>query len=111
MSYICEMNRNEIILTMIREAVYRQAPLSEVYLFGSRARGNSVQQSDWDILILLNAPQINFEDEIRFIDALYEIEIETGEAINSLIYAKSDWEQNHSVTPLYENIQREGIRI
>ncbi len=110
-SYICLMRRKETILKRIREAVYSNAPQSEVYLYGSRARGNAKKQSDWDILILLNTPQVNFEVEKQFIDALYEVEIETGEVITPLIYSKSDWNRNHSITPLYENIQREGIRI
>jgi predicted nucleotidyltransferase len=53
--------------------------LSDIILFGSRARGNAVKHSDWDILILLNTPEVNFEMEKNFINALYEIEIETGE--------------------------------
>ena len=87
------------------------APKSEVYLFGSRARGNSKKQSHWDILILLNITRITFDFEKRIIDALYDIEIETGEVISPLIYTKKDWDNKHFFTPLYENINREGIRL
>lgn len=105
------MSRKETILKRIREVVYSNSPLSEIYLYGSRARGNARKQSDWDILILLNTPKVNFELEKQFIDALYEIEIETGEVISPLVYSKTEWNKKHSFTPLYENINRDGIKI
>ncbi len=86
-------------------------PKSEVYLYGSRARGNSKKQSHWDILILLNITRITFDFEKRIIDALYDIEIETGEVISPLIYTKKNWDNKHFFTPLYENINRDGIRL
>jgi predicted nucleotidyltransferase len=105
------MSRKEILIGKIREAVNKTAPSSEIYLFGSRARRHYRKDSDWDILILLNIPKVNFELEKSFINALYEIEIETGEVISPLVYSKSEWDKNHSFTPLYENIIRDGIRI
>ncbi|MBA4410943.1 MAG: nucleotidyltransferase domain-containing protein [Bacteroidota bacterium] len=105
------MSRKEIILGKIKEVVNHTVPESEIFLYGSRARGNARKQSDWDILILLATPKVNFELEKQFIDALYEIEIETGEVISPLVYSKTEWIQKHSFTPLFENINRDGIRI
>ena len=105
------MSRYSEILSKIREVVDIIAPNSEVYLYGSRARGNPKKQSDWDILILLNLSLITFDFEKRLIDGLYDVEIETGEVISPMIYTKKDWDKKHSFTPLYENINREGIRL
>jgi len=105
------MRKQEIILKSIKDVVKNTEPRCEIYLYGSKARGDSGKDSDWDILILLNIPKVNFELEKMFIDALYDIEIETGEVISPLIYSKTEWDQNHSFTPLYENIAREGIRL
>ncbi len=33
------------------------------------------------------------------------IELETGEIISPLIYAKNEWIEKHSVTPFFENIE------
>jgi uncharacterized protein len=101
----------EPTLQKIIEIVYKNHPDSEVYLYGSRARGEAKKFSDWDLLILLNRKQIPFEVEIKFMNEFYEIELETGEIISPLIYSKNDWINNHSITPLYEKIQREGVRI
>ena len=44
-------------------------------------------------------------------DEFYELELETDEVISPLIYSKEDWRSNHSITPLYENIKKEGVRL
>lgn len=101
----------QFILDKIIGVVDRTAPGSEIYLYGSQARGDARELSDWDLLILFHAARITFDFEKNILDELYEVEIETGEIISPLIYTKKDWEENHSVTPLFENIQKEGIRI
>lgn len=109
--YICIMSNKEQIIKKIIGVVDKNAPDSEVYLYGSQARGNSKEMSDWDLLILLNRQNIPFDFETKFMDEFYELELETGEIISPLIYSKLDWNQNHIVTPLFENIQREGVKI
>lgn len=101
----------EQILQKIISVINDNAPESEVYLYGSQARGDSNKLSDWDLLILLNRQNISFDFETRFMDEFYEIELATGEIISPLIYSKNDWNINHAVTPLFEMIQKEGVRI
>lgn len=105
------MSKKEQILRMIIKVVDKNAPDSEVYLYGSQARGNAKKLTDWDLLILLNTPDITFEFETRFMDEFYDLELETGEIISPLIYSKTEWNSNHSVTPLFENIKKEGVRL
>jgi uncharacterized protein len=105
------MSKKEQILQRIIGVVNNTAPDSEIYLYGSQARGNAKKLSDWDLLILLSRQNISFDFETKFMDEFYEIELETGEIISPLIYSKSDWNENHSITPLFENINKEGIRI
>ena len=105
------MRKREQILKRIVEVVERTAPNSEIYLYGSRARGTARKMSDWDLLILLNSKNLTFDFETSFMDAFYEIELETGEIFSPLIYTMNDWNTNHSITPLFANIKRDGVRI
>lgn len=105
------MSRKEIILQKIIKVVDRNAPDSEVYLYGSQARGNTAKLSDWDLLILLNRRNISFDLEIKFMDEFYDLELETGEVISPLIYSKYEWNNKYSITPLYENIIKEGNKL
>jgi predicted nucleotidyltransferase len=105
------MTKKDHILQMIIQTVNNTAPDSEVYLYGSQARGTAKKISDWDLLILLNKPNVSFEFETSVMNAFYELELETGEVISPLIYSKKDWSSNHSITPLFENIKKEGVRL
>lgn len=105
------MTKKDKIINRILRLTYETDPKPEIYLYGSQARGDSHKLSDWDLLILLNINKIPFALETSLMDEFYEIELETGEIISPLIYSKKDWEENHSFTPLFENIKKEGIRI
>lgn len=111
MCYFYFMSKDEQIVQRILTVANKTAPDSEIYIYGSRARGNAKKLSDWDLLILLNSVNISFDFETHFMDEFYEIELETGEIISPLIYTKEQWNENYSLTPLYENIKKEGIRI
>ncbi len=105
------MAKKDEILKKIIEIANNKYPDSEIYLYGSHARGDSGKLSDWDLLILLNSKNISFDSETEIMDDFYELELETGEIISPMVYSKFDWNNKYSVTPLYEKIQKEGIRI
>ncbi len=105
------MTDKQRLIQRIVSVANNNDPDSEVYLYGSQARGNANKLSDWDLLILLNQKNISFETETRFMDEFYEIELETGEVISPLIYSISDWNSKHSFTPLFNTIKNEGVRI
>lgn len=105
------MNKKDDIILKIKQIIYHLAPDAEIILYGSRARGNAKKLSDWDLLVLLNSPNISFALETKLMDELYELEIDSGEVISPLFYTKSDWNDNHIVTPLFENIKKDGIRL
>jgi len=85
-------------------------PDAEVILFGSQARGDEGSESDWDVLILVNDP-VTFQLEQRFIENMFELELELAIAISPFVYARSDWKGKHSITPLYQNISEEGVQL
>jgi uncharacterized protein len=109
--YICFMNKREKILNRISSVIAQKYPDAEIYLYGSRARGDDRPFSDWDLLVLLNFPNVSFSLETNIMDDMYEIELETGEIISPLIYSKNDWVNKYKETPLFENIKKESIKI
>lgn len=105
------MKTKNDILKLIKQLVNESAPNSEVYLYGSHARGDATETSDWDLLILLNSTKNSFKFETTLMDAFYNLELRTGEIFSPLIYSKDNWQKNYPITALYDNIQKEGIRI
>jgi uncharacterized protein len=97
------------ISNLISKAVKEDYVDAEVILFGSRARNEAKDDSDWDILVLLNQVKVTYKDEQAIRHKLFEIEVEKAEAISTFVYSKDDWNTRHKITPLYENIKKEGL--
>jgi predicted nucleotidyltransferase len=101
---------NTIVLSRIKNLVREVDPTAHVILYGSRARGDEHQESDWDLLILVDSKS-DLDYERVFRHRLYEIELDLGEAFSVSVYNKNEWRLNHWMTPLYQNISKEGLRI
>jgi uncharacterized protein len=99
------------ILLQIKKTVKEVNPDAVVILFGSQARGVVNENSDFDILILLDKEKITRDDEKNVKYPLYDIEYETGKIISPLVLSKKEWEQKHKITPFYSNIVNEGILL
>ena len=77
-------------------------------LYGSRARGDYRADSDWDLLLLLDKEVINERDHEKYSYPLFELGWEIGAQIHPMMFTKKEWERRR-MTPLYDNISREGI--
>jgi predicted nucleotidyltransferase len=55
------MSRPEIVYR-IKQTIKKVAPGAKVILYGSEARGNSRQDSDIDLLILINKDKLSYKE-------------------------------------------------
>jgi predicted nucleotidyltransferase len=102
------MNRNELTYR-VKESVKSFDPQARVILFGSRARGDNKQTSDWDFLILTS----KYVDEQvkRYIrDTLIDTELEAEEVISTIIFSQDRW-KDYRITSLYQNITKDGVEL
>ena len=105
------MRSKSDILLSIKNKIYSIDPNATVILYGSYARGDNTSDSDIDILILLDKDNVTAQDKINISYPLYDIEFETGQIISPLVLSRSDWESRHRITPFYENVTKEGVRL
>ena len=96
------------ILNQIKRIVKFKEPTAKIYLYGSRSRGTAKNDSDWDLLILLNKDNISLEVEREITNPLYDLEFDTGEVISPMIYSEKEWNSKYKVTPFYHNVMKEG---
>ncbi|MBQ3581310.1 MAG: nucleotidyltransferase domain-containing protein [Bacteroidales bacterium] len=99
------------MLQQIKANVHEVEPEAEVWLYGSRARGDAHEESDWDVLVLSPKSSLSTKEEGVFIDHMTDLMITTGQVIHLFAYGKNDWHSRHSITPFYQNIQHEAIRL
>ncbi len=104
------MNQSEI-LKRISSGIAEKDPKAEIFLFGSRARGDNRKDSDWDILVITPRDKITFDYESELRDPIIDIELDSGEIISLLVYSKKDWVGKQSVSSLFRNVTKEGIKI
>ena len=99
------------IITEIRNVAKNSMPQgSRMFLFGSQARGDADESSDWDILILLDKERIKNADFDAVVYPIVELGWRLGIEINPILYTYADWEKR-SFTPFYKNIQKDKIEL
>ena len=103
-------DKSKNIGSMIRTNISEIDRNAQVILYGSRARGDARDDSDWDILILTDYPVDNNNEKI-FRDHLYELELQTGESFSIFVYSKLEWNTKQRITPFYVNVTRQGIQL
>ena len=102
--------RKEKIIQSIHKISQDVMPVgAKVILFGSQARNEAHEESDWDILILFNKNErVNNDDFDKMAYPFVELGWEMGASINPIIYSYSDWEKRQ-FTSFYHNVKEDGI--
>ena len=86
-------------------------PNEKMILFGSQARGDAHENSDWDLLVVLDKKgKRSWDDFDKYAYPFTEMGWNYGVAINPILYTKEQWEQG-KIFPFYKNVMREGIEI
>lgn len=102
---------NNIILQSIKTILRQVLPQNgKAILFGSQARGEAREDSDWDILILLDKQNLEAADYDEISYPLRELGWKMKTCINPVMYTLKDW-MKYSFSPFYHNIVKEGVEL
>lgn len=86
--------------------------LSKVIVYGSYARGNYQDNSDVDVMVLVNLPEMEIKKlENDVYDIAFEIEMDTGIDISPIVKSEAQYEYWVDILPFYKNVQEEGIVV
>ncbi len=99
------------IVSAIRNVAATGIPKgARVILFGSRARGDAHEDSDWDVLVLLDKEHLGKEDHDLYSYPFWELGWKIDAMIHPAVYTQKDW--NQKVNPIFrKNVEREGILL
>lgn len=86
--------------------------LSKVIVYGSYARGDYRDNSDVDIMVLVDLPEAEIKKrENDVYDIAFDIEMDTGIDISPIIKNEAQYEYWEDVLPFYKNIRKEGVIV
>ena len=101
------MSRSNVIDRIKELGHTKLPPNSSLYLYGSRARGDANEESDWDLLILLDKPNLIAGDyDITY--PFRELGWQLGEEISPHIYTKKQWNE-WDFLPFRKNVEQDKI--
>lgn len=86
--------------------------LVKIVLYGSYARGDASNQSDIDVMILVDLSDNQIKQiENQIYDLAFDIELETGKDISPIIKNIHQYEYWQEDLPFYRNIRDEGVTV
>jgi predicted nucleotidyltransferase len=101
-------NRDNIIKAIRLRADKTLPKGASVTLFGSQARGDYHDASDWDLLLLIDTDKLSMPDRSEYVFAMMQLGWELNADINPVVYTNKDWAKR-SFTPFYKNVTKDGI--
>jgi predicted nucleotidyltransferase len=101
-----ELIIKNIIHEIINELKSKYPDFKGIYFFGSRARGDNHQESDYDLALIFSR-KINAAFEEELFKLLYRYDLKYNILIDSHIF--SETEILKPATPFRSNIIKEGI--
>ena len=109
------MQKNSVCMTEVIDKIKKVAadviPLNgDVVLYGSRARGDANNDSDWDLLILLDKNKVEQSDYDNIAYPFTYLGWQLGQSIIPVLYTKQEW-QNMSFMPFYKNVEADKIQL
>ena len=98
------------IVSEFKKKVSNEFGEVEVILFGSHARYEAEEESDVDILLILNR-DVDIKVKELIYDIAYEIGLEYDTVLDVNVYSRGVWDRFRGILPLMINVEREGVTI
>ena len=98
------------LLQRCKEAIRAVVPEADVILYGSRARGDAKDDSDYDLLVLVDRPA-DVAVHKQLISSISPLE-EDGAVLTLSIHNRDLWNSRlYRAMPFHENVDREGVLL
>ncbi len=93
------------ITGLVREHVLSLNPYADIILLFPQ--GKAIHE-DIQIFVLL-PEKVDYSIEQQYLNASYNVELESGQSLSVYIYDKENWHKQFKNTPIYQRVQNEGL--
>jgi predicted nucleotidyltransferase len=103
------VNADAELLKSCKKAIRQVVSDADVILYGSRARGDASEYSDYDILVLTDG-SADIPVHKKMIESIYPLELDTGAVLTLAVYNRLQWDTPlYRAMPFHKNVDREGV--
>lgn len=82
----------------------------KIILFGSYARGDFEDDSDVDIMFLLNCPRVDLPKYRKCLSTVSsDASLENNVTVTLIVNDKDTFYSKMSILPFYQNVQKDGV--
>jgi predicted nucleotidyltransferase len=93
-----------------RSRVAAVVPVRQVWVFGSRARGDAEQDADLDVFV--EVEDVSPEQRQRISDLAWEVGFARDLVISTIVSTRAQLEEGlMGASPLVLNVRREGVQV
>ena len=86
--------------------------LNKIILYGSYARGDQNEESDIDIMILVDLDEQNIKDyDAKLSDITFDINLDNDLMIMPIVKNENHFRKWIEAYPFYRNIEKEGVKL
>ncbi len=96
------------ILSGIKRTVKNVDKHAHAMLYGSRAQNVAHDQSEWNILVILDKNS-GLREKVEIERALSTFASDMGQTFDIHYVGMDEWSRDRKTVPLYESIRRQGI--
>ena len=97
-------------LDVLKTALTETYTLLDFKIYGSKAKGTDLPDSDLDVMIILEDHSATIESQID--DLIFDIKLKYDCFITAIYFSRKELEVGSlSESPIYKKIQQEGISL
>jgi len=105
-----KINEKKALLEL-KKTLFDNFTVSEIILYGSKARSDSGKESDMDVLVILDN-EVNDDIREKIFSISFKIEIKHDVIFGIIVENKDFWNSSLAeVTPIHRNIYMEGVAV